>query len=326
MDIKTLLIVGAILLGYLLLSWRLLHVSEGMHEDFLYVSAAQSVTPPSVLAVRGLSRWSLWWEAHHGLTPAQMRLWNLRIAVGVACLVGVLAWRLELSAVVAGGVMLLHPLGIETLATMSGRGELIAAVGVVGACVAATFIWPVALLGSAAGLLIGLSGKESAIVGVPLVALCWAMAHPSKLAWIVWMITVIGLIVVAWTHRAADVSFHYQVSPLAWLLVQATAAWRLCVLLIVPLGQTPDFDYDHVPHLWQVGALIGVSLIATIAGLVRHTWPMIAFAVTWILLVILPRLIVQTPKSYFNEHQAFLMIVGMALGVSALCSRRVRVA
>ena len=109
-------------------------------------------------------------------------------------------------------------------------------------------------------------------------------------------------------------------SALAWASIQAGAAWRVLVLTVLPIGQTVDFDYDAL-SIWY-GRLALVALIALTVGAIRswHRARAVACGACWIAIVIMPRLIAQTPKSYFNEHQFYLALVGVALMASAALS------
>lgn len=115
--------------------------------------------------------------------PTAARVANLALHGIVAVLVWHLARRLRLSslgAYLAAGVVLLHPLTVETVAYAAQRGELFAAIGVVTACLVATgrwWQWPTAL-GIVAAVLFGVLGKESAVVALGLVPLTmWARGH-----------------------------------------------------------------------------------------------------------------------------------------------------
>ncbi len=296
---------------------------QGIYEDTLYVHAFQTTTAPRVFAPRGLAFYSLWWQVQHGVTPVSMRAVNLALALTVALVAGLLTHRLGGTAWIAVGFLVAHPLLIETLAMMSGRLELIAALGVLLACLTVTGPWW-AWVGVPVGLLIGLGGKESAIVALalmPLVLLCAPGARGWKLAALAkGLLLIIGA---AWTYRLVGVGYpQLPQAPIQWALLQSAAAWRLCVLALVPWHQTIDFDYDAIPQLWRVAALASLmSLLCVIAHFWR-TQRVVAIGLAWVLIVILPRLIIETPKSYLNEHQFYLALVGLAIGAASLGARK----
>lgn len=100
---------------------------------------------------------------------------------------------------------------------------------------------------------------------------------------------------------------------MSWLLIQATAAHRLIGLTVIPVGQTVDADLDRLPQ--PVSGLMGLGtlgLLGVVAWRVRRRYPLVTFGLTWMLIVSAPRLIIQTPRSQFNEHQWFLGLVGAA--------------
>ena len=306
----------------LLTAWPILRVSQGLYEDHTQMIALQGARPPLVVA-RGLARLSLWVQAQYQQTPVAIRVFNLWLGVLVALAVGWLAHGLGLTSWPAIGVMLLHPLRTETMAQMSGRYELIAALGVVLACVcvARTRVTGWHLLGALSWLGLGWLGKETALVGVPLVALTlWTMQARGlgrRFGGRLVATTILVLIVAAvsqrhlgWTN--AIHGLHAQ----DWFLVQSTAAWRLLTMLIMPQHQTVDFDYDSLGLAIRIGAMMG--LMCSVVGLcvLWRMQRMLAYAVAWPLVTILPRLIIQTPKSYLNEHQMFLGLVGIALAVA----------
>lgn len=102
----------------------------------------------------------------------------------------------------------------------------------------------------------------------------------------------------------------------SWLLLQASAAHRLLGMLIIPVGQTIDADYDVLPQ--PVSGIIGLvtlTVIGVTAWRVRRRYPLASYGLAWVLGVILPRLVVQTPRSYLAEHHMYLAIPGAMLVV-----------
>jgi tetratricopeptide (TPR) repeat protein len=98
----------------------------------------------------------------------------------LACVVLLLLlWRLlgpraRVASTVAALAFAVHPVHVEVVAWMAGRAEALAAVGVLAA-LAVWLRWvdggsPWTLVAGAAALLLGLLGKETAAVGVPLAA------------------------------------------------------------------------------------------------------------------------------------------------------------
>lgn len=310
---------AVVIVAWLGVAVACLQTTQGIYEDHVQVAAA--ARRPIVLAPRGLARWLTWMQVQRfGAVPWQFRAINLALAAIVSGLVGLFVQRLGLTAWIAAGVMALHPLMIETVVTLSGRAELLAAIGVLGACVIATMgrmRWWTVLL-SMACLGFGVLGKESAIVGVALVPLTWTFVHPrdhwTRVFWVGCAVLVLLLI----AHRF-DATWSDMAQPaVSWALLQSGAFLRVCALAVLPLNQTLDFDYDALPRLWFVAAGASVLVLGWIAVTAWHGWRVLGFSLTWILIVAVPRLLVQTPRSYFNEHQFYLALVGVALTASAL--------
>ena len=271
---------------------------------------------------RGLAQ-RLWiWQ---GSDPQTIHAVSLFLHGTNAALVYLLARRLGLRSAFAGLAAVLfyaHRLGVETVAYAAQQGELIAAAGVLGACVVAAGQWrwwTAPAIGAL--LLVGMGGKETAIVGVLLVPLtCWVTKADlwELAAWLGLFVAVIGVIVAGGPVQLANIgqSVGAEVTALEWLLIQSTAVVRTFGLLLVPIGLTVDYDYDIVPIVYRwmsLGILVGLTVLA-IAGIKR--WTFGAFCLGSMLLVILPRLIVQTPRGNFNDHHAYLMIPFFALLVA----------
>lgn len=298
----------------------LLRTSQGMLEDYNYVNSYQAVpTEPAMWStqnIRGLATWSLWRQVHGTLSPALIRVWNIRLHLLVVLATAWLASRLGVSGLIAGSIMLVHPLTIETLATMSGRFELIAALGLLLACLGATMPAIIGLPLIGIGVVLAIGGKDSAVVGVALVGLCARRPLACGLGYL-------SVLWLAWTHRFAATLADAPETAGHWALMQATATWRLLLLSVLPRHQTPDFDYDHLSMAIRVIAVLGLVLTVIAAIYVaRHHRPILAVGLLWMLIVATPRLIVETPKSYFNEHQWYSALIGYAICISALMSER----
>lgn len=304
-----------VLCAWLLVGHACLQTTQGTYEDHVQIAQAQHRS--ALLAPRGLSRWLVWYQVQRfGAVPWQFRLGNLGLSAIVIVLVGLLAHELGLSSWIAAGVMALHPLMIETIATISGRAELVAAIGVLGACLCALRGRMALGIGCFS---LGLLGKESAIVGLVLVPLTFMVKHPNRvtLESIAIRLGVIAAVCVWYRHIGIMASAPAQ-SMVTWALLQSGAAMRLITLAIVPHGLTVDYDYDALPRIWFLLSAGSLLALTWTAGRLWRYRPTLGLGLSWVLIVCLPRLIIQTPKSYFNEHQFTLAMVGIALGTAAL--------
>src|SRR3990167_5996739 len=88
-------------------------------------------------------------------------------------------------------------------------------------------------------------------------------------------------------------------------------------VIITASGMTPDVDYDRLSmaqqHLSSVAVLGLVCCAVWAASLSR----MVTFTLAWMLIVVAPRFVVQTPMSYLNEHQFYSAVPGIMVGVAS---------
>jgi hypothetical protein len=257
------------------------------------------------LRERGLTRASWCWQQ----SAQAMRWTNLGLHLVVVGLVWRLAWALtgeSVASMLAAAFFGLNAVAVESVAYLSSRGELIAAIGVLGACLAARHRQWVAV---APLLLLGWLGKETAVVGlllVPLVARSWTGLAVGAAVLVAGILTKTAL---WWTY--ADMP-----GRLDWALVQGTALARLLVLSIVPVGQTVDYDYATVPAAMQ-----GFACAMLLAGLVWAAMQrsrVLLMGAVWVLCAAAPRLLVPTPRSVFSEHQFYVPLVGVALMLASV--------
>ena len=197
------------------------------------------------------------------------------------------------------------------------------------ACLCATGPWW-GWIGILPALGLGILGKESAIVGFGLVPLVWAYQH---LTWWTRTLTALGSLAFvplgAWKYGGLPRMVNLFEGPgmtvtwWDWLQIQATAVLRLFTLTILPLGQTVDYDYDRIPKMWQLAALASLIALSVLLWKLTQAQPIIAFGLAWALIAILPRFVIQTPRSYLNEHQAYLSLIGLAIAGAACWDGRV---
>ena len=303
--------------------------AEFVYEDERAFSAAGV----SLLRPRGLAAVS--WRLMP-ITPQHAHAVSLGLHLLTVAALGALVWRLTGSGAVSWGaaaIFALHPLQIEPAAYAAARGELIATLGVLLACLCATTrSWAAwALLPACVAL--GLGGKESAIVAGGLVPLTlWAQ---GRLRW--WMVAIAagaGLAVAAGIAQAIGYPLlqlvnvgeepYVRTTAIDWLLLQGTAAYRLIVLSIVPLWLTVDPDVELVPVALQLGALVILAGLVEVAWRQRTARPLLTLGIAWMVIGIVPRLIVQTPRSVLNAHQWNLLMVGPSIVGAALIAGRWR--
>lgn len=293
-----------------------------VYEDYRILQAGASATQWS-LSPRALTRW-LWLadpQASHALSV------GLHLVVGL--LVGCLGWRLGLSrpaAVLAAGILLLHPMTVESSVYLSSRGELIAAIGILLACLCATaprWAWPLILPALALGVL----GKESAIIGLGLVQLVLAYRRPSLWAWALVVVGALAWVPLGlWRLGSLTTLIHPDDVSAGlgwqwWVLAQSTAIFRLAVLSVVswlPVGHTVDYDYDAVVPLARVAAFVLLGVVPLVLWLHCERLPrLVLLSCAACLVILLPRLVIQTPRSYLSEHQVYVPLAFLALAGAA---------
>lgn len=263
---------------------------------------------------RGLTLLSWCWQHEVFPSAKAFHVVDLSLHLAVSLLVGALAWRLagETAGAVAWMLALLHVLAMQGAGYLSNRGDLIAALGVLVACHAALsgLVW-LAIV----GLIGGLFGKESAITGlalVPLVRRQWQLSACMA-----------GIVAMATAYLVWSQTLNLDgVSPFSWLLLQGTATTRLIAMVILPVGQTVDYDYANVPMGLQISALLALVWFVVSAIRLRRERPMIAMAMLWPVVAVVPRFIVGTPRNVLNEGQFYLALMGAILFGTVAAAQR----
>ena len=300
------------------------------HAGFVYEDARwrQLESPGLTLRDRPLMAWSWWAHTRWTQSPQAFHAVNLGLHLLVAVLFGVLLCRLGLSwmaAAFGAALLALHPLGSEPVAYLSARPELFAAIGIVGACVLALTSWrwwtAVPVLGA---VLFGLAGKETALVVLLLLPfLLWRQRHPVT-PWAVlvslWLLTCGLVLSGGWTSviNRGEATGMSGVAWFPWLATQATAAVRLAgqtlfSLLPATSALTVDYDYDLLAGWVRLGSVLALLACGALAYRQRVQRPLVTIGLGWFLLALLPRLMVQTPRGYLNEHQFYVPFMGLLI-------------
>lgn len=255
---------------------------------------------------RALMRWSWFWQTWHTPTARSFHLVNLGLHLVAAGLVAALVRRLGATAIatwIAFIVFLLNPIQAEAAVYLSGRTEEFALIGILGACIALTGrLTPTRIVLGAAAILFGLVGKESAIAVIaliPIVRRRWSWVVPA---------TALMLAVVYLTARARA----YAVPDGAWVLLQATAAWRAVCVALTLTGSTIDFDYGGVSLVARIVSALALIALVWIGWTVRAVRPLVAIGLLWMIASIAPRFLVYTPGSPFHERHLYAGMAGFA--------------
>lgn len=262
------------------------------------------------------------------------------VNVGLHLVNGVLLYAIAVTfvapwaAVLACGVFLLHPVQTETVAYVASRSELLStsfALLAFWISLEAKRWWQHVAIWCCVALAIG--AKESSAVIVPLMAL--ADVHrgrrlsPVRLACLVLPIAAMAVSVFRFDYVSKS-----ELGAWAYAATQATALWRYLALVLIPIGQTVDHDFELVPWAVRWAALFGVFAIATFPLLSSlsvedgetkqslRLWDdsdavrVAAFGVTWLLVASAPRFLMRITET-LNEHQTYAPFIGLWLALAA---------
>ena len=259
------------------------------------------------LVGRMLTLGSWCWQVDLGHSARAFRLVSLGLHLVVTALVGALAWtvtRAAIPALFAAAFFGLNAVNVESVAYLTSRGEILAALGVVGACLAVWHRW---WLLAGALLLVGWWSKETASVAIVLIPLVLWHQRRDAVWFLIAGLGAVALEVGILAQTAAWWKDFPSLSASDWALTQVTAIARVTALSVLPLGQTVDYDYTGASWIAAVLAL-GAALVWA-----ARSSRLVTFGAAWVACAVAPRLIVPTPASVFNEHQFYLPLVGMAL-------------
>lgn len=265
-------------------------------------------------------------------TPQLAHAANVILHGCVVMLVWLFARRLGFSvpaASLAALTVLIHPLTVESVAYAASRAELLAACGLLVACVLALGRHPWRWVGVIASLAAAIMSKESAIIGCLLVPL---VAH-RRMMWLAGFgaaASVAGLMQLALGQTTWQQMIDLGETPghavlwWDWLTIQATATYVLLAQTILPLHLTVDHDYYLVAPAMHVVAVALCLSLPICAWALRKRQPIVALGLTWTLIALAPRFVIQTPRSPLNEHQWYMPLIGLVLTVTAAVCRAMK--
>jgi len=225
-------------------------------------------------------------------------LWH---GVATVLLVLVLArWLPPLGATAAGLVFAWHPVHVEAVASVVGRAELLVAVGILGAVLAARRgKWALSVLCAALAML---SKEHGVVVGVVILLDRWLSSPTFPLSspersegergdyprafWIALGIVTIGYLVawfsIGWVGESDAAAVFYGRGALARLAIALPAALRAGVLLVWPVSLSSDYSPQVIPARSALSLAAFGGFCVIVAVLVLVWWfprraPAIAF-------------------------------------------------
>jgi hypothetical protein len=241
------------------------------------------------------------------------------------------------TAFFAAALWAVHPIGVECVSSLSGRGDLLAAMTVLGGLL--LYIrgahWA-ALFGVAAA---GVLAKENAAVLIGMMAL-WDIAYGKFTRRRLAMYgAVAGSLALLWTVRQA---VYRDVPWMGWPMVDnpllAAGFWSAKLtaikvigmdlwLLVFPWRLAYDRSYGEIPVSGAADAWAWLA-VAVVAGLLavviarRRRDPVIFFAAGFFAIALLPTSnLVLTIGNIMAERFMYLPAAGFAIAVAALGSR-----
>jgi len=198
-------------------------------------------------------------------------------------------WLPTLAAAAAGIVFAWHPVHVEAVASLVGRAELLTAVGILGAVLAARRgRWALAVLCAAFAMF---SKEHGVIVGVVILLDKWLEPHPSDRPypvafWIALSVVTIGFLAawfaVGWAGENDAAAVFYDRGTWGRLAIALPAALRAAVLLIWPASLSVDYNPQVLPARSgiSVAAVLGLLVVVGIPALAlwcRRRAPAISF-------------------------------------------------
>lgn len=242
-------------------------------------------------------------------------------------------------AFIASALFAVHPMLTEGAGYVSGRSEVLCAVGFLGALILARRAIQTGSMRSSAGALaasaFALGSKETA-GALPVVLLAydaWILspAQPAvaegfrRRIWRLYVPVFAVLAVAAAVRLRTLVSAEALIGrgPIDNLLTQAIVIWRYVALLVLPVGQTIMHEVHFVTSLADplaLAALGALVALVVIAYRMRAESPLVAFGIVWFLAVLAPSSSIIPLREGMAEHRVYLASGGFFI-VAALLAR-----
>jgi hypothetical protein len=208
-------------------------------------------------------------------------------------------WLPTIGAVAAGLVFAWHPVHVEAVASLVGRAELLVAVGILGAVLAARRgQWALAVLCAALAML---SKEHGVIVGVVILLDRWLQTsedRPYPIGfWIalgtVTLAFVTAWLAIGWVGENDAAAVFYGKGTWGRLAIALPAALRAAMLLVWPASLSVDYSPQVIPARvgFSLAALLGLCVVSGVPALAlwcRRCVPAISFTASIAALSCLP--------------------------------------
>ena len=242
-----------------------------------------------------------WAEIHtFGRTPGPMHATNLLLGVLAILLAYALArqWLPSSWAIAVAAVVGLHPVQIEAVAYISGRGDLLAGVLALAAALAAVRGRPVVAAVAFAGSLLA----KEACIGLPVVALAWAWRDRTR-----WpTVGALGGVAVAYLVARRMIVTGTSPTALADAVVQLPAIWLEYVrIALAPFDLSIERAHD-ARFLWP-----GLVAIAVVAWRARH------LGLVWFAVLLAPAATAIASSHVAADRYLYAPMFGLAMAAVA---------
>lgn len=295
--------------------------------------------------------------AQSGFTPRSFHVTNVVLHALTALLVYALAFRtLGLTtarlaaprvraavALVTAALFAAHPLQTEVVAYISSRSEALAGLFYVLAvllfAVAVSTPRPRLRLACTMGIPLvaaaGMASKEIAAT-IPAALLlydwCFFAGRQQPRARLHWGLVALaalplGLGVAALlsgvVSRGAEVTAGFgfdRFTPWQYVGTQFGVILQYVRLIVAPVGLTLDYDWPVARSPWTSAVLVPLAILVAALALVlwrAHRWPLLTFAVLWMLLVLAPTSSVMPIADLIAERRMYVALVGPLLALAA---------
>lgn len=208
-------------------------------------------------------------------------------------------WLPQLAAVAAGFVFAVHPVHVEAVANIVARNELLAAVGIFTALLAARRRWWIACVGCAS---VAMLSKESGVIVGGVILLDDWLRPKEQSAYPRWLYGLLGMatigFLVLWLQigrsATADVAAPFFGAGFGHRLAMALPALtRAAGLLVWPASLSVDYSPQVIPYRTSVSiaAIVGagIAILVVMGGFAaRHRAPALCFAALTAALAYLP--------------------------------------
>ena len=250
---------------------------------------------------------------------------------GVATLLVMLvlaSWLPEAGVIAAGLVFAVHPVHVEAAAGLVGRADLLAAVALLGAVLAARrHHWAGACALAAAAML---SKEHGVVVGVVILLDDWLHSEAASLRYPRTSYAALGLLTLAFLAlwwRVGGGGAHDVAPPFLGasvggrLAIALPALWRAALLVVWPLDLSADYNPQVIPAYTglSLGAVAGTILVVgllVLAWRCRRRSPAVTFAIAVAALAFAPTSnLLFASGVVLAERTLYLPLLAVATGV-----------